>query len=104
MLLDKVKAGKEQFHVIEVMACPGGCIGGGGQPYPREGYRVLDPELLRKRSAALYSIDQGKKLRKSYENPAVEEVYDSFLGGPGSELAHKLLHTHYTARQPRGIR
>jgi iron only hydrogenase large subunit-like protein len=104
ILLDKVKAGKEQFHVIEVMACPGGCIGGGGQPYPSEGYRVLDPDLLRKRASALYSIDGAKKLRKSYENPAVEEVYDTFLGGPGSEKAHQLLHTHYTARQPRGIR
>jgi NADP-reducing hydrogenase subunit HndD len=103
ILLDKVKAG-EQFHVIEVMACPGGCIGGGGQPYPHEGYRVLDPELLRKRAAALYSIDSGKKLRKSYENPAVVEVYDAMLGNPGSELAHKLLHTHYTSRLPRGIR
>ena len=78
------------------MACPGGCIGGGGQPYPPEGYQVLDPELLRKRAGALYTIDSGKKLRKSYENPAVEEIYDAFLGGPGSELAHELLHTHYT--------
>jgi iron-only hydrogenase group A len=101
-LLNKVKAG-EQFHVLEVMACPGGCIGGGGQPYPHEGYRVLDPELLRKRASILYSIDSGKKLRKSYENPAIQEVYDAFLGGPGSEKAHKLLHTHYTPRLPRGI-
>jgi len=103
ILLDKVKAGAP-FHVLEVMACPGGCIGGGGQPYPHEGFRVLDPELLRKRASALYSIDGAKKLRKSYENPAVEEVYDTFLGGPGSAKAHKLLHTHYTARLPRGIR
>ena len=102
-LLDKVKAG-EPFHVLEVMACPGGCIGGGGQPYPHEGYRVLDPALLRKRAAALYSIDGGKKLRKSYENPAVEAVYEAFLGEPGSEKAHKLLHTRYTARLPRGVR
>ncbi len=104
VLLDKVKAGKEQFHVIEVMACPGGCVGGGGQPYPPEGVKVLDPELLRKRAGALYSIDRDKKLRKSYENPAIEEVYSSYLGGPGTEMAHKLLHTHYHAREPRGIR
>ena len=104
VLLDKVKEGREQFHVIEVMACPGGCIGGGGQPYPHEGYRVLDPELLRKRASALYTIDSNKKLRKSYENPAVEEVYDKFLGGPGSEKAHHLLHTHYSAKLPRGVR
>jgi NADP-reducing hydrogenase subunit HndD len=104
VLLDKVKAGKEQFHVIEVMACPGGCIGGGGQPYPPEGVKVLDPELLRLRASALYSIDSKKKLRKSYENPAIEEVYSSFLGGPGTEKAHQLLHTHYHAKEPRGVR
>lgn len=104
ILLDKVVEGKEQFHVIEVMACPGGCVGGGGQPYPPEGVKVLDPELLRKRASALYTIDSSKTLRKSYENPAIEELYDSFLGGPGSEKAHELLHTHYHARLPRGIR
>jgi iron only hydrogenase large subunit-like protein len=104
ILLDKVKAGKEQFHVIEVMACPGGCVGGGGQPYPPEGVKVLDPELLRMRASALYLIDSKKTLRKSYENPAIEEVYSSFLGGPGTEKAHELLHTHYHARTPRGIR
>ena len=87
---------------IEVMACPGGCIGGGGQPYPPEGIvMILDPELLRKRAEALYAIDRGKTLRKSYENPAVEELYDQFLGGPGSEKAHQLLHTHYHAQTAR---
>ncbi len=104
ILLDKVIEGKEQFHVIEVMACPGGCVGGGGQPYPPEGVKVLDPELLRKRAEALYAIDRGKKLRKSYENPAVNEVYSAYLDAPGSEKAHRLLHTHYQARLPRGIR
>jgi len=104
ILLDKVKAGQEPFHVIEVMACPGGCIGGGGQPYPPAGVKVLDPELLRRRAAALYAIDSGKTLRKSYENPAVEQVYAEFLGGPGTEKAHQLLHTRYAAKLPRGIR
>ncbi|MEN6407425.1 MAG: NADH-dependent [FeFe] hydrogenase, group A6 [Thermoguttaceae bacterium] len=103
ILLDKIKAG-EPFHVIEVMACPGGCVGGGGQPYPPPGVNVLDPDLLRRRASALYSIDSKKKLRKSYENPAIEEVYSSYLGGPGTERAHELLHTHYHAREPRGIR
>ncbi|NUQ61157.1 MAG: iron hydrogenase small subunit [Pirellulales bacterium] len=104
VLLDKVKEGREQFHVIEVMACPGGCIGGGGQPYPPTGVKVLDPELLRKRAGALYSIDAGKTLRKSYENPSIEELYDAFLGGPGSQRAHELLHTRYSAKLPRGVR
>ena len=103
ILLDKVKAG-EPFHVIEVMACPGGCCGGGGQPYPPEGMKVLDPELLRLRAGALYKIDGGKKLRKSYENPAIEEIYDKFSVEPGSSRAHELLHTHYHARTPRGVR
>jgi len=104
ILLDKVKSGKEQFHVIEVMACPGGCIGGGGQPYPPEGVKVLDPDLLRLRASALYSIDSKKKLRKSYENPSIDELYSSYLGTPGGERAHELLHTHYHARLPRGVR
>ncbi len=103
-LLDKVVSGEEQFHVIEVMACPGGCIGGGGQPYPPEGVKVLDPGLLRKRAGALYQIDSQKSLRKSYENPAIDELYDAYLGGPGSEKAHHLLHTSYSAKLPRGIR
>lgn len=104
VLLDKIVKQQEQFHVIEVMACPGGCIGGGGQPYPAENIKVLDPELLRKRAGALYAIDKSKTLRKSYENPAIEEVYDTFLGGPGSQKAHSLLHTHYQGKLPRGIR
>jgi iron-only hydrogenase group A len=103
-ILEKVKADKNSFHVIEVMACPGGCIGGGGQPYPEGKYRVLDPELLRKRASALYSIDTAKQLRKSYDNPAIGEVYDQFLVEPGSEIAHRLLHTSYRPKLPRGIR
>jgi iron-only hydrogenase group A len=103
-LLDKVVQGKEKFHIIEVMACPGGCVGGGGQPYPPEGVKVLDPELLRKRARALYAIDGAKSLRTSLDNPAALEIYQSFLDAPGSQKAHELLHTNYQARLPRGIR
>ncbi|GAB6166283.1 NADH-dependent [FeFe] hydrogenase, group A6 [Thermostilla marina] len=103
-LLDRVVRGEGDFHVIEVMACPGGCIGGGGQPYPSGEYHVLDPDLLRQRASALYAIDSSKELRKSYENPAIEDLYENFLGSPGSLMAHKLLHTHYRPRLPRGIR
>jgi len=102
-LLDKVVAKKEQFHLIEVMACPGGCIGGGGQPYPPRDMKVLDPRLLALRAAALYSIDAKKNLRRSHENPAVKKVYETFLGEPGGVKAHELLHTHYHARLPRGV-
>lgn len=103
-ILNKVVSGEEHFDIIEVMACPGGCIGGGGQPYPPEGYHILDPALLRKRAGALYTIDGSKQLRESYENPALEELYETYLGSPGSARAHQLLHTSYHARLPRGIR
>ena len=103
ILLEKLRSGKESFHVVEVMACPGGCIGGGGQPYPPKGSPILDPAVA-EAAEALYAIDRGKTLRKSYENPVVEELYDAFLGGPGSEKAHELLHTHYHAKLPQGIR
>lgn len=103
-LLDKVVAGKEQFHIIEVMACPGGCIGGGGQPYPPRDMKVLDPRLLALRAAALYAIDGKKRYRRSHENPAVKELYRAFLGDPGGHKAHELLHTTYGARLPRGVR
>ncbi len=93
-LLDMVKNGEEQFHVIEIMACPGGCIGGGGQPYHHG-----DMEILKKRNEVLYAEDAGKPERKSHENPYIVELYEKFLGKPLSEKAHHLLHTHYFKRQ-----
>jgi iron only hydrogenase large subunit-like protein len=90
--------------VIEVMACPGGCIGGGGQPYVPHDGKILEAELLRLRGQALYSIDGQKQLRKSHENPAVLKLYEDFLGEIGGSKAHELLHTHYTAKLPRGIK
>ena len=103
ILLDKVIKGEKKFHVIEVMACPGGCIGGGGQPYPPAGVKVLDPRLLRQRASALYQIDEGKQLRRSHENPSVKALYDEYLGEIGGAKARELLHTRYAARRPRGI-
>lgn len=103
-LLDKVVRGEEEFHVIEVMACPGGCIGGGGQPYPPGVEHALDHEVLRRRAQALYQIDGAKQLRRSHESPAIRELYESFLGEPGGEKAHDLLHTSYAPRLPRGVR
>jgi NADP-reducing hydrogenase subunit HndD len=93
-LLEKVQAGESEFHAIEIMACPGGCIGGGGQPYHHG-----DVELLKKRTQVLYNEDAGKKLRKSHENPYIIELYEKFLGKPLSEKSHHLLHTHYFKRQ-----
>ncbi len=103
-LLDKVQSGEKQYHLIEIMACPGGCVAGGGQPYPPKGMYVLDPELAKLRAKALYAIDSRKRLRKSHENPAIQELYKDFLGEPNGHLAHELLHTHYMKREPRGIR
>lgn len=102
-LLDKIVSGTKHFDVIEVMACPGGCIGGGGQPYPPAGTKVLDPNLLRLRASALYEIDGGKQLRRSHENPSIKILYDEFLGEIGGARAHELLHTEYSAKRPRGI-
>ncbi len=79
----------EEFHFIEVMTCPGGCIGGGGQP------RHTDDSVRLKRIAAIYAEDEGKQLRKSHENPDIQRLYERFLGKPLSETSHHLLHTHY---------
>lgn len=89
-LLEDIQAGKSQFHAIEIMACPGGCIGGGGQPYHHG-----DSSILKKRAAAIYREDAGKPIRKSHENPFIVELYKEFLGKPLSEKSHHLLHTHY---------
>ncbi len=92
-LLEDVRNGKSQYHAIEVMACPGGCIGGGGQPYTHG-----NPDALQKRAAAIYTEDVNKTIRKSHENPEIKKLYEEFLGTPGSEKAHHLLHTHYFDR------
>lgn len=89
-LLDEIRHGKSEYHAIEIMACPGGCIGGGGQPQHHG-----DAEVLKARTQALYNEDRNKPLRKSHENPYIQNLYKEFLGHPMSEKAHHLLHTHY---------
>ena len=92
-LLDRIKAGQAQYHFVEVMTCPGGCIGGGGQP------RFTTDEKRRARIQAIYKEDEGKELRKSHENPDIKKLYEEFLNeGPCGHKSHKLLHTHYTDR------
>lgn len=88
-LLEKVRAGEVNYHFIEIMACPGGCLGGGGQP------RSKLADFRQRRMAALYECDERSGLRKSHENPAVQELYASWLQAPLSEKSHHLLHTHY---------
>jgi NADH-quinone oxidoreductase subunit G/NADP-reducing hydrogenase subunit HndD len=92
-VLDQVKAGRSKYHFIEIMACPGGCIGGGGQPIP------TNLEIRMKRIEAIYQVDRSLPLRKSHENPAVQRLYEEFLGEPNGERAHHLLHTHYVPRE-----
>lgn len=89
-LLEDIRAGRSQFHAIEIMACPGGCIGGGGQPYHHG-----DSSILKARAAAIYREDAGKPIRKSHENPFIIELYKEFLEKPLGEKSHHLLHTHY---------
>ena len=89
-LLNEIREGKSEYHAIEIMACPGGCIGGGGQPLHHG-----NSALLKARSQALYQEDADKPLRKSHENPDIIKLYEEYLGKPMSEKAHHLLHTHY---------
>jgi len=93
-LVEAVLAGEKQYHFVEVMTCPGGCIGGGGQP------RFTDDNVRKARIAAIYREDEGKTLRKSHENPALKTLYEEFLGQPLGERSHHLLHTTYEARSP----
>ncbi|MFP4106098.1 MAG: NADH-dependent [FeFe] hydrogenase, group A6 [Phycisphaerae bacterium] len=94
-VLEDIRAGGKfsECHFIEFMGCPGGCLGGGGQPIP------TDPAIRQKRANAIYAEDDAYTVRKSHENPAVQELYQNFLtDGPCGHKSHKLLHTHYTAR------
>ena len=91
-IIEAMRAG-EEFHFIEVMTCPGGCIGGGGQP------RFTTNEIRRKRAGAIYAEDEGMPLRKSHQNPEIIKIYKDFLGKPLGDKSHHLLHTKYTARK-----
>jgi iron-only hydrogenase group A len=92
-LMKAVREGKVVYHFIEVMGCPGGCLGGGGQPIP------TSPEIRQKRANAIYAEDMGLPLRKSHENPEVAMIYKEFLGEPLGHKSHDLLHTHYKVRK-----
>ena len=96
-LLDRIKSGEAEYHFVEVMACPGGCVNGGGQPHQSGDVRNFT-DLRSLRAAALYREDEAMTLRKSHENPVVKELYADYLGEPGSHLAHHILHTTYIKR------
>ena len=95
-LLDKVKAGEVEYHFIEVMGCPGGCIMGGGQPIHNPNEMEKVKEL---RAKAIYEADKNLPIRKSHKNPAIQKLYEEFLGSPLSEKSHHLLHTHYSKKE-----
>lgn len=95
-LMEAIRAG-EQFHFVEIMACPGGCVNGGGQPLQRSDFRNwTDYRVLR--TKGLYREDRSSYIRKSHNNPSVKKIYKEFLGAAGGSKAHELLHTHYTPR------
>lgn len=95
-LLDRIKAGEADYHFVEVMGCPGGCINGGGQPIIMDKERT--DEVKKLRAQGLYKIDTDRKFRKSHENPEVKALYEEYLEKPNSHKAHHLLHTHYVKR------
>ena len=97
ILLDKVQAGEADYHFIEIMGCPGGCVNGGGQPQvPSKIRNVVD--IRAERAKALYALDAGNPVRKSHENQSVKKLYDEYLEKPGSHKAHHILHTSYVKR------
>ncbi len=92
-VMQAVKDGTAEYHFIEVMACPGGCLGGGGQPIP------TSPAIREKRAEAIYAEDEGLPIRKSHDNPEIAQIYKEFLGEPLGHRSHELLHTHYKPRE-----
>ena len=96
-LLNAIKNGEKTYHFVEVMACPGGCVNGGGQPIQPQYIKNFE-DIRVARAKALYSIDEASTIRKSHENPEIKAVYEEFFGKPGSHLAHEILHTTYVKR------
>ena len=101
-ILDEIKEGKANYQFVEIMACPGGCIMGGGQPIKSSKIRA-EVDIRKLRADALYTIDEKSVIRKSHENPALKTIYKEYLGKPGGHLAHKLLHTTYQERKKYNI-
>ena len=96
--MDEIREGKADYQFVEIMACPGGCVMGGGQPIKSSKVRATT-DLRKLRADSLYSIDEKSTIRKSHQNPVVQNIYKEFFGEPGSEVAHKYLHTEYSAKK-----
>ena len=97
-IMNEIKDGKADYDFVEIMACPGGCVMGGGQPIKSSKVRATT-DLRKLRADSLYSIDEKSTIRKSHQNPVVQNIYKEFFGEPGSEVAHKYLHTEYSAKK-----
>ena len=96
-ILEEIKSGKSDYQFVEIMACPGGCVMGGGQPIKSSKIR-REVDVRKLRADSLYTIDEKSTIRKSHENPVIKQIYSEYLEKPGSHIAHKLLHTHYQER------
>lgn len=96
-IMEEIKEGRAEYQFVEIMACPGGCIMGGGQPIKNSKTRS-EVDVRKLRADALYSIDEKSIIRKSHENPVIKQMYEEFLQKPGSEISHKYLHTHYSKK------
>jgi iron only hydrogenase large subunit-like protein len=92
-VMQQMQNGSANYHFVEIMACPGGCLGGGGQPIP------TSAQIRKKRAEAIYLEDMGMPIRKSHENPEIQKIYEEYLIAPLSEKSHELLHTHYKVRE-----
>ena len=97
-IMEEIKNGTSDYQFVEVMACPGGCIMGGGQPIKSSKVRMT-VDVAAKRAEAMYSIDERSVIRKSHENPILKQIYKEYIGKPGEHKAHELLHTHYMKRE-----
>ena len=97
-ICEKVKKGEADYHFIEIMSCPGGCVNGGGQPI-QDSFTRHNEDILAKRASVLYKQDENMPVRKSHENPVTKVVYSTYLGEPGGEKAHHILHTKYVDRK-----
>jgi NADP-reducing hydrogenase subunit HndD len=98
-----VKSGKANYHFIEIMGCPGGCVNGGGQPQQPASVRNFQ-DIRALRAKALYDIDANMPYRKSHDNPSIKALYDEYLGKPGSHKAHHILHTTYVKRSVNAVK
>jgi NADP-reducing hydrogenase subunit HndD len=97
-IMDRIRSGEADYHFIEMMCCPGGCVNGGGQPIVHADVRNYT-DVRGLRAKVLYDNDRAKTIRKSHENPEIKQAYDEYFGFPGSEKAHHILHTSYVKRK-----